>query len=217
MSHNEYTGEPVAKKQEKEHGAIIVEAIVSLTVFMFAMFTLLSVIQIAYTQARMSVALSCATKQIAQYAHILYATGLNETMSGEGGKSSELFGQVGEFLETLGADLGSISSELGQYTTEAGEAMSATSISGMLKSASGQGLAMQLMKQNLVGSVGDTPEAFIARNHIQDIDMNQSKILEGAEDKSLYMCCDYDIQVVKLLDIEYTFHMQSWAYTTAWG
>lgn len=218
MNRKDHTENPKENKRERERGAIIVEAIISLSVFMFAMFTLLSVVQIAYTQARMSVALSCATKQLAQYAHVFFATGLNETFSGTGGESSELFGDVGEFLETLGADFGSISSELGQFTTETGEAMSATSISSMLKSGAGQALVMQMMKQNMVGSVGDTPEAFMERNHIKNIDMNKSRILEGgAEDRSLYMCCDYDIQVVQLLDIDFTFHMRSWAYTTAWG
>ena len=51
-------------------GALYIEATLSLSFFMFAMFTLLSVIQISYTQARMAAALDSAAKEIAEYTHI---------------------------------------------------------------------------------------------------------------------------------------------------
>ena len=56
---------------------------------MFAIYTLLSVIQMSYAQARMAVALDSATKQVAEYTHIYFALGLDETFTGQGGASSD--------------------------------------------------------------------------------------------------------------------------------
>ena len=39
----------------KEHGASIVEATVSLSIFMFAIYTILSIITICYTQERVAI------------------------------------------------------------------------------------------------------------------------------------------------------------------
>ena len=58
------------KKTNRQRGAVIVEATLVLPFFMFAMYTLLSVIQITYTQARIAVALDSATKQAAESMHI---------------------------------------------------------------------------------------------------------------------------------------------------
>lgn len=208
---------PTEKEDKrKEHGAIIVEATISLTVFMFAMFTFLSIIQIAYTQSRMSVALSCATKQIAEYAHVYYATGMNEALTGSGGKSSDLANQVAEFIQNLGGNLGSIDSELGQYVTDAGSALSGDSLADLAKGQLGQTLVLQMMKANLVNGTGDTAEAFLQRNHVDGLDMMESKFLEGTSN-DIFMRVKYTIHVVQLLDIDFSFQMSCWAYTTAWG
>ncbi|MCD7801606.1 MAG: hypothetical protein LUH09_01635 [Clostridiales bacterium] len=204
------------KGKNGERGAIIVEATISLTVFMFAMFTLLSVIQIAYAQSRISVAVDCAAKEYAEYAHVYFATGLNDTFSGSGGKSSELFGKVSEFLEKIGSGLGSVDSELGQYATDAGTAMDSTSISDLVKSGLGQALIEQMMKKNLVGGTGDSADEFMSHYHISNLDLSESKLLEGSGNE-IFVRAKYEIQVIKLLNIDFSFQMSTWAYTTAWS
>ncbi len=199
----------------RQNGAIIVEATISLSIFMFVMFTMLSVIQIAYTQSRMSVALTCATKEMAEYAHIYYATSTDKALSGTGGKSSEIFGEVGEFLQTIGSQLGSIDSELGQYVSDGGGALSATSITNLATNGIGQALATQLMEKNLVADDIDSAEAFFARNHISDLDLSESKFLENGSPE-IFMRAKYKIKVVELLDIDFSFQMSSWAYARAW-
>ncbi len=204
------------KADEREHGALIIEATISLSIFMFAMFMFLSLIQIAYTQARMSVALTTATKQVAEYAHIYYATGMNEALSGSGGMSSEAAGELGEFLQNMGGSMGSIDSELGQYVTDAGTAMSHTSLADLGKGALGQTLVLQMMKQNLVADSADSPEAFMRRNHVEGLDMMESSVLEGGSG-DIFMRAKYKVNVVKLLNLDYGFQMSSWAYAKAWG
>ena len=65
-------------RKDKEQGALVVEATLSLTAFVFAMFTILTLVNVYYIQAKMSVALNAATKEISQYSYLYYALGINE-------------------------------------------------------------------------------------------------------------------------------------------
>lgn len=204
------------RKPNTEKGAVIIEACISLPVFMFVMLTMYSIIQIAYVQARMTVAVDCAAKELAEYAHVYYATGLNKATSGSGGASSEVANQVSTFLTTIGGSLGSINSELGQFVTDAGNAMSGDSLADLGKYAVGKVLGEQMMKKNMTSGSVDTAEAFMKRNHIKNFNMNGSNFLETAS-KKVFLRANYDIEVIKLLNIDFTFHLSSCAYTEAWG
>lgn len=61
-----------------ERGAVVIEATLSLTTFVFAIITILSLINIAYLQAKMGVALNSAAKEISQYSYLYYKFGLDE-------------------------------------------------------------------------------------------------------------------------------------------
>lgn len=54
-------------RETKERGAVVVEAVISMTAFMFAILIILSITDIAYTQSKMAVALNSAAKEISQY------------------------------------------------------------------------------------------------------------------------------------------------------
>lgn len=199
-----------------EGGAIIVEAAIALPVFMFMMITLYSIIQIAYVQARMTIAVDSAAKELAQYAHVYFATGLDGSLSGSGGASSGIANDVSDFLTTVGEGLGSVDSELGQFVNESGAALSGDSLSDLAKYGLGQALGEQMMKKNLVSGSGDSAEAFMKRNRIKNFNMNGSKFLEG-QGREVFLRANYDIEVIKLLSLDFSFHMSSCAYTEAWG
>lgn len=201
---------------QNEKGAVIIEAAIALPVFMFMMFTIYSVIQMAYVQARMTIAVDAATKELAEYAHVYYATGLNNSMTGSGGASSEMANEVSEFLMTVGNGLGSVNSELGQFVGEAGAAMSGDSLADLAKYGVGQALGEQMMKKNMVSGTGDNAEAFMKRNRIKNFNMNNSRFLEK-ESKDIFLTANYDIQVIRLLNIDFSFHLSSCAYAQAWG
>ena len=200
----------------KEGGAIIVEAAIALPVFMFMMITLYSIIQIAYVQARMTIAVDSAAKELAQYAHVYFATGMDGSLSGSGGASSGIANDVSDFLTTVGEGLGSVDSELGQFVNESGAALSGDSLSDLAKYGLGQALGEQMMKKNLVSGSGDSAAAFMKRNRIKNFNMNGSKFLEG-QGKEVFLRANYDIEVIKLLSLDFSFHMSSCAYTEAWG
>lgn len=57
---------------KKQKGAIVVEATIALSAFMFAIFTILSIVNICFIQARLGVALNTAAKEISQYSYLYY-------------------------------------------------------------------------------------------------------------------------------------------------
>lgn len=59
-------------------GAIVVEATLSLTAFMFFIVTILTIVNICYAQAKIGVAVNTTAKEISEYSYIYYLTGLNE-------------------------------------------------------------------------------------------------------------------------------------------
>ncbi len=209
-----------AEKREGQRGAVIVEASLALPFFMFAMYIMLSVIQIAYTQARIAVALDSATKQMAQYVHLYFVTGLDDTFTGEGGASSEVAEEVAEFLQTLGKGLGTVSDELGQYVDDAGNALQGDSLTAIIQDGIGMTVAEQMLRNNLADGPGDTGEAFLARNRVENLNMEGSKFLEageGSSGKDIFMRVNYDIRVVQLLGMDFSFHLSHCAYAQAWA
>lgn len=64
-------------RKDKETGAIVVEATIALTAFMFAIFTILSIVNICFIQAKVGIALNTAAKEISQYSYLYYALGID--------------------------------------------------------------------------------------------------------------------------------------------
>ena len=54
------------------------------------------------------------------------------------------------------------------------------------------------------------------RNRVKNLNMNGTKFLEQAG-KEVFLRVNYDIEVIKLLNVDFSFHMSSCAYTEAWG
>jgi hypothetical protein len=65
------------RKIKDDRGAVVVEASISLPIFIFTIFIILSIINIAYAQTKIGVALSSAAKEISQYSYLYYAMGLD--------------------------------------------------------------------------------------------------------------------------------------------
>ena len=196
------------EKKGQEHGAVIIEASIVLPIFMFFMFTLLSLIQIAYTQARVAIALDSVNKQVAEYAHVYFATGMNEVLSGSGGKSSAIANDVAEFLKELGgSDVAS--GEIGELLNEFGNAIEGDSIAGLIKHEVGS----TLINKMLNSALGDD---YRHKNRIQgDFDVAQCKVLENGAD--LFLQVKYDIKPLQLIKTDYVFHMSCCSYTQAWS
>lgn len=95
-------------RKDNERGAIVVEATIALTAFMFAIFTILSIVNICFIQAKISVALNTAAKEISQYSYLYYALGVDnlESKFNEGTEDSKQLAEdtidgVGIMMDSL--------------------------------------------------------------------------------------------------------------------
>lgn len=95
-------------RKSSERGAVIVEATLSLTTFIFAIFTLLSIVNICYIQARINTALNSAAKEISQYTYFYYKFGLDklqgiwsEGLDDESALAKDTINGVGTLVDSL--------------------------------------------------------------------------------------------------------------------
>lgn len=221
-----------------ERGAIVIEATLSLSFFIFVMFTMLSFINIAYAQARIAVAVNAAAKEMSQYAQIYYATGMNEVLTGDGGIGSEITGEVAgaastvsenidlatpvfEMLDMLsGSDTSSTISSFSSEVSAAGDAIEGDNLGDYIKNASGEVLGKYFMQKNLSNYEGQTADDFLSSLRVVDgldgIDFAGTSFLESTSG-NVNLIVSYKIRVIELLGFEYDFCFSHYAYTKAWG
>lgn len=65
------------KRIKDERGAIVVEATISFTAFIFLLYIIYSIVDICYIQAKMSIALNSAATDISQYSYLYYKFGID--------------------------------------------------------------------------------------------------------------------------------------------
>ncbi len=100
---------------KSEDGAIIIEATISLSVFMFFIVTLLTIVNICYVQSKMSIAINETAKELSQYSYLYAISGLNEKQkqlveAGEPAKNStnNVISSVGSLLDTVESTKGDV-------------------------------------------------------------------------------------------------------------
>lgn len=96
-------------RKDKEKGAIVVEATIALTAFMFAIFTILSIVNICFIQAKVGIALNTAAKEISQYSYLYYALGIDnlEAKFNEGTSDSKQLAE--DTIDGVGIMMSSLS------------------------------------------------------------------------------------------------------------
>lgn len=266
------------KKLKKEAGAIVVEATISLSMFIFTLYTVLSLSNIAYMQMRMSNALNNAAKEISEYTYLYYLFNLDETDAtlSEGSsetkedakKSIDAAGEAKAAIEGLGSMVGTFSNSVssgdlnglvgmideidkqsnsedensiaGHFSSAKGTAgevidkisgdptafivglgrLAVSEVKDEVKVYLGSALAKSLMEKNLKTYEDDDPDAFLKRHQIDgmdSLDFTGTSFLSAGTSDLIQFACTYDIHVIKLLNIDFTFRFTSVAKTTAWG
>ena len=84
-------------KLRDEKGAIVVEATLSLTFFIFAMLMILSITNICLAQSKIGTALNSAAIEISEYSYLYGLTGLNDKhkeLAHKGAEADEKIGNV---------------------------------------------------------------------------------------------------------------------------
>lgn len=244
-------------RENRERGAVVVEATLSLTAFMFAILIILSVADIAYAQSKMAVALNSAAKEISQYCFLYYKFQLDkpnanlsngtedaqktveDTMGGLG-QMMDSFGNAGSNFEAYNFD--SAIDELENGTSAANQTVSNLAgqiaedpkafVAGMGKLAGrelaeagkvylGQFMAKAFMAKNLKAFLGDDSDAFLRRLHVVDgmdgLDFQYTSLMAYGASNEIQLVCTYQVRVVRLLNVDFTFTFRQTAKTLAWG
>ena len=105
-------------RNNRDKGAIVVEASIALPVYVFVIFTILSIVNICYAQAKVQVALNSAVRQFSEMTYVAYAGGIAETGSPTGGKSSATAQQISTELNDAMKEWGVNNSTLSEIADD---------------------------------------------------------------------------------------------------
>ena len=244
-------------RKRSERGAVVMEATIALSAFIFFIYTILSILNICYIQSRISIAMNVAAKQISQYCYLYYKIGggeLNDAITDEAEEARQIADEtvdgVIQIVDSLSDAENSASAHNldGLFAAIQSGSASAESliktygdiladdpmgfIIGIGKLAASEGfdklkgevigklLAEVFMKKNLKDFDGDDPEKFLQRYHVKDgmdgLDFKYSVLMPQKEDL-VQLVVTYDVSVIKLLGIDYSFTFRQVAKSAVWG
>lgn len=256
------------RKLKSESGSVTVEATISLSAFMFAIVTLLTIVNICIVQARMSYAINTTAKEISQYSYLYALTGLNESQSGlaDAGNNdtlpiNNLFNDINTVyseIEGLNNDSDSESGgskveditakwdQISKTLQEGGTAISGDIediaenpkqiIFGVAKLAGNkvmdtaksklimEPLAKAMCKKHLISSKGGSVETYLkslgvvpsaSGSYYKGLDFNGSTLFPNGSNE-IKICVSYDVKVIALLPIDFSFHFEQTAITHGW-
>jgi hypothetical protein len=85
----------------------------------------------------------------------------------------------------------------------------------------GKTLAKTFMEKNLMAHKDDNADAFLKRYRVVDglagLDFEYSALMAYGTSNQIQLCVTYDVSVIKLLNVDFTFTFRQVAKTTAWG
>lgn len=209
---------------KSENGALIIEATLSLSFFMFAIITIYSMFHIGLAQARINSALNSTAKEISQYSYVYDLTGLNEkqaNLAANGGAAESILSDNLSEVNTLYDAFKGIAGGTSSIVTSPDNAESFLyyvlneGIDQVKGSASGE-LTRLLMRKHF----GSNPDAFLEGLGIDGgmsgLNFSKCRIFSGGSEDNITLNCQYQVTVVKLLDIDMKMNFELTAKTRAW-
>ena len=218
-------------KEKKESGAIIVEATISLSVFMFAIVTILFVVHICYAQAKIGTVIDGVAKDLSEFSYVYSLTGFADKqsqISSQASQATQGIDKVVDNLDNVTDTLGNLK-EVGSSLVNDSEMRS--SMLALLKNEAynkvGSILTSQLVKQfakgRLAGKNGDC-ETVLKRFGVQckagtylgSIDFGDSVFCVNGSSE-IKIVARYSVKLITLLNIDITYDICQCASTKAWG
>lgn len=250
-------------KMKEEYGSVTVEATISLSAFMFAIVTLLTIVNVCLVQAKMSIAINDVAKELSQYSYLYSLTGINGSQS----KLAEAAKENENGIDGVISDVGTVFTEIQNLGKDKGE-RAVTDLSGTLSSlenikTSGESLkgslekladdpksvaigllkivgndgmdlvksrliaaplAKGLCKKNLKSSRDGNVEDFLkglgvvpAANgsYLDGLDFSKSTLFPDGSNE-IRITVSYDVKVIPLLPLDFSFHFCQSAVTHGW-
>ncbi len=209
---------------KSERGAVLIEGVLSLSFFMFAMITIYSVFHISMAQARIGAALNATAKEISQYSYVYDLTSLNTkqaNLAANGGAAashlSDNLGEVDGFFDAIGGLANGTSAIASSpenaesflyYVLNEGIEQVKGDVTGVI--------AKMLMRKQF----GSNPDEFLKGLGVEDgmagLSFVKTRIFSDGEEKNIFLDVRYKIKVVELLNMDLTLKFEQSARTRAW-
>lgn len=243
--------------ERKEQGAVVVEAIISMTTFVFTILIILSVADIAYVQSKIAVALNSAAGEMSQYCYLYYKFQLDDAnaKASEGtetaaktvedtvqglGQMMDSFGEAGSDFEegnfidafeqiasgektankTVTNLVNTVAEDPKGFLVGMGK-LAGREITEAVKVYLGQFMAKAFMAKNLKSFADDEPDRFLRKLHVVDgldgLDFHYTSLMAYGASNEIHLVCTYQVQVIRLLNIDFKFTFRQSAKTLAWG
>lgn len=218
-------------KKENRRGTVIIEASISLMIFMLSVYAILSVIRLAYTQERVVIASDISAKEISEYSHILYASGVKGNVKADGsGITSTVANALAndKVISTLeqisgyfpGTTIGTLTGQAADLLSSLKNDSFSTSVANKLADV----IALQLIKLNLKTSQMDA-NAFMSMYHIKNMDTSDTNIMYNGDTPTangqVAIVVKYTIElpIFKFfnLEIKKGIDCAHFSYTEIWG
>ncbi|MBD5528063.1 MAG: hypothetical protein HDR02_06570 [Lachnospiraceae bacterium] len=140
-------------KESRERGAVVVEAIISMTAFIFTMLIILSIADIAYTQSKMAVALNSAAKEISQYCYLYYKFQLDDVNADQSNGTE----RAQETVKNTMAGLGQMMDSFGEAGSSFDERNFDSAVNRLIEGAD----AANQTVSSLANDIAEDPKAFL--------------------------------------------------------
>lgn len=207
--------------QRSERGVVLIEAALSLMIFMFAMLTIFSMFHISLAQARIGAALNATAKEISQYSYIYDLTGINAKQSELAAKGGAAQSVLSDNLSEVKGLFGAFEGVAGVFTNMGGngESFLAYTLNQGIDAAKGIAcgeLARGLMRKQF----GSDPDGYLKGLGVEDgikgLSFMKTRLFTDGEGDDIFLNVRYQITVIKLLDIDIKFNIEQCAQTKAW-
>ena len=212
------------KKIREESGAIVIEGALSLTIFIFALITIYSVFHICMAQSRISQALNESAKEISQYAYLYELTDLHKqqaNLAAYGGHAETEIDsnltQIDTFFDAL-KGIARVGSDF-MSSPENAESFLYYALNKGINWGAGE-VVGQIAKLMMKKHLGSDPNKFMKGLWVKDgldgLSFGKTRFFSDGTEKNVWIDVQYQVVVVKLLNIDLTWDFELCAKTRAW-
>lgn len=209
---------------KREKGAISVEAMTILMIFMFGMLALMSLINMVRSQVFIQNALNQSAKEVSQYSYILYRFGYIDYLSKTGENEAEFDSTVNKYSEPdkVGENLVGL---MDKFNNDGGSSIIDEVVKGLFAKGSNlvtdevnnymiQTMAKSAMEEYIDSLGGDE---FLKRIGVKDAKLNYSGIYCKDTNNEIVLCVEYQMEYkFPFINLIFNKPIRLYAYTTAW-
>lgn len=209
-------------KKKNQDGAVVIEATLSLSAFMFLIVTILSITNICLVQAKVGTMVHGIAKQVSNYTYLYSMTGLDDKEK----NLSSGADQARQSLEEITDDSKSVYERIEKIGNVAFDKKFWNSFANLIleqginesKGLLLDKLCKDIAKDRLVSS-GQDADSYLHRlgieNGVNGIDFSKSEFMPGGS-SDIKIVASYRIHMLKLLGVDLEFQFEQCAKTKAW-